>query len=87
MVNAQGVVTDSGGLQKEAYLLEIPCATVRPETEWVETLEISWNTLVWKDPEELLEGSWLRKPMGHHPHLYGDGMAARRALDLLGAGL
>lgn len=86
MVNAQGVVTDSGGLQKEAYLLEVPCATVRPETEWVETLEIGWNTLVWEDPEELLEGSWSRNPLGHNSHLYGDGLAARRALDLLGAG-
>lgn len=86
VLNAQGVVTDSGGLQKEAYLLEVPCATVRPETEWVETLEKGWNALVWKNPEELLEGSWLRKPMGHNPQLYGDGMAATRALDLLRAG-
>lgn len=81
ILNAQGIVTDSGGLQKEAYLLRVPCMTVRPETEWTETLDMGWNQLAWDNPEDILSNSWLKTPEDHDPNLFGDGLAAKRSLE------
>lgn len=78
--HAQGVITDSGGLQKEAYLLQVPCATFRKETEWVETLTNGWNRLAWDNPRSLLDSSWTTRPKHHDPGVYGDGDAAKRAM-------
>lgn len=75
MANAQGVITDSGGMQKEAYLLKLKCVTIRSETEWVETLEGGWNTLVFEDLNSL--GEVLESPPGAYQQgVYGDGHAA-----------
>ncbi len=82
MLGSHGVVTDSGGLQKEAYLLEVPCTTIRTETEWVETLEDSWNIL---SPEtENLESIVMReRPTAPTKEVYGDGHASSRVVEAL----
>jgi UDP-GlcNAc3NAcA epimerase len=80
---ARAVLTDSGGVQKEAYLAGVPCVTLRPNTEWVETVETGWNTLVDLDGEHVLQA--LARPIPqNHPQLYGDGKAAERVVAAIG---
>ena len=82
---ARVVVTDSGGVQKEAYWYGVPCVTLRTTTEWVETIEAGWNRLapVGDDPEPIVEAVREAAPRNEHPHLYGDGRAAERIAELL----
>ena len=81
---ARLVLTDSGGLQKEAYWLGVPCLTLRDETEWVETMKAGWNTLVGADPARILDAVRTVTAPAVRPPLYGDGRAAARCVDLLG---
>jgi UDP-GlcNAc3NAcA epimerase len=81
---ARVVVTDSGGLQKEAYWLGVPCVTARPSTEWIDTVEVGANVLVDDDPERLAAAVAGAKMPDERPRLYGDGAAADRIAALLG---
>ena len=82
VAGSRGVVTDSGGLQKEAFLLRVPCTTIRPETEWVETVELGWNVLV-ADPKDLPEALARTRPSVKRGSPYGDGHAADHVIDAL----
>jgi len=80
--HARAVVTDSGGVQKEAYLAGVPCVTLRVSTEWIETVEAGWNTLVDLDPPLAL-AALDRTPPAERPALYGDGQAAERCVQAI----
>jgi UDP-N-acetylglucosamine 2-epimerase len=82
LCNARAVLTDSGGLQKEAYLASIPCVTLRTGTEWTETVEQGWNVLVDLDREAAV-AALDRQPPPTHPELYGDGRAGGRVVAAL----
>jgi UDP-GlcNAc3NAcA epimerase len=84
LCQACAVVTDSGGVQKEAYLAGVPCVTLRANTEWVETVEAGWNTLVDLDSGAAL-AALEAKPPEERPALYGDGHAAERCIQAIGA--
>jgi len=83
VASARLILTDSGGLQKEAYWLSVPCLTLRDETEWVETVDAGWNLLVGRDPARIIEAARTFSPQPSRPSLYGDGAAASRCVDLL----
>lgn len=76
------VITDSGGMQKEAYMLEKKCITLRSETEWRETLEGDWNTLVFDDLSALKDAIRVT-PGNYKDHLYGNGEAATEIVDTI----
>jgi UDP-GlcNAc3NAcA epimerase len=80
---ARVVLTDSGGVQKEAYWYEVPCVTLRENTEWVETVEAGWNHLVGTDPGAIVAASREASPGPEHPSLYGDGHAADLIADVI----
>jgi UDP-GlcNAc3NAcA epimerase len=80
--HARAVLTDSGGLQKEAYLLGVPCVTLRDTTEWVETVAAGWNVLVDLDPDAA-RAALARTPPAERPELYGGGRAALRVRDVV----
>lgn len=80
---ARFIATDSGGLQKEAYWLKVPCITLREQTEWIETVETGWNRLVGNSAEAFRDAVCsLALPKSHH-ELYGDGKTAIRICDII----
>lgn len=77
------VATDSGGVQRESYMLGRPCLTLRPNTEWVETVEAGWNVLVDADSDRIASGLAEFRPRGDRPPVFGDGHAAERVAEIL----
>lgn len=78
--NAAKIITDSGGIQKEAYLLGKPCITLRPETEWVETVEAGWNKVIGNDASSLLDAIRNFNPSGERPAVFGTYSVAEKMI-------
>ena len=83
--NARLIATDSGGVQREAYFLGVPCLTLRDETEWVETVQVGWNKLIGVEPEQVMDAWFNFAPPAEHPPIFGNGAAAERITQILGA--
>jgi UDP-GlcNAc3NAcA epimerase len=81
--NARLILTDSGGMQKEAYFFGVPCLTLRPETEWVETVEAGWNMVVGAEVERIVAATRELRPTGSPPLVFGDGQASERVVDFI----
>lgn len=87
--NAKLILTDSGGVQKEAFILQVPCITLREETEWTETVETGWNVLTGADKEKILKAAnmfWSLRPVESQGEPYGDGQAAERIVKIATVG-
>jgi UDP-N-acetylglucosamine 2-epimerase len=84
---ARVILTDSGGLQKEAYWLGVPCVTLRPSTEWIDTVEAGANVLVDDDPDAIEQAVAAARMPEERPELYGDGQASGRIAAALYAGV
>ena len=82
LTRARAMLTDSGGVQKEAYLAGVPCVTLRDTTEWTETVDVGWNVLVDLDRDAALR-ALDRTPPEARPELYGDGHAGERVVEAL----
>jgi UDP-N-acetylglucosamine 2-epimerase len=83
---AKAILTDSGGVQKEAYWLKIPCLTLREETEWVETVKSGWNQLVGIETKKIVRGIndlEKRKPSKKRMKIFGNGRASAKIVQLL----
>jgi UDP-GlcNAc3NAcA epimerase len=85
LASARVCLTDSGGVQKEAYLHSVPCLTLRDTSEWVETIQLGWNRLVEMSPVAVTQALAELTVPAEHPPLYGDGQASRRIADVVAA--
>jgi UDP-N-acetylglucosamine 2-epimerase len=81
--NALAILTDSGGVRREAYWLGVPCVTLRDESEWPETVETGWDVLAGTDPDAIVEAALRSRPETPPPPLFGDGHAAARIVEIL----
>ena len=81
--HSEKIITDSGGIQKEAYLNGIPCITIRPETEWIETVKAGWNVLVGNKKDQLIENCLHFKPSHNRPRYFGDGNSSKKIISIL----
>jgi UDP-GlcNAc3NAcA epimerase len=81
--HSEKIITDSGGIQKEAYLNGIPCITIRPETEWIETVKAGWNVLVGDKKDQLIENCLHFKPSHNRPRYFGDGDSSKKIISIL----
>jgi UDP-N-acetylglucosamine 2-epimerase len=82
-MNALKILTDSGGLQKEAYFLGVPCITMRTETEWIETVHDGWNLITATDPGKIVEAVYKPFPSANRSQAFGNGDAAEIIVKLL----
>ncbi|MDP4163969.1 MAG: UDP-N-acetylglucosamine 2-epimerase, partial [Bacillota bacterium] len=82
VANAKKIVTDSGGVQKEAYFMEVPCVTIREQTEWVETLEDDANILAGTSVEKILAGI-NKEVKPSYKALFGDGKASQKIIEII----
>ncbi|HEX9933557.1 MAG TPA: UDP-N-acetylglucosamine 2-epimerase, partial [bacterium] len=80
---AKKILTDSGGVQKEAYFYRVPCITLRNETEWIETTEDGWNLVVGTDPRRILHAIRTFSPNTEPTRWFGDGNASERIAELI----
>lgn len=81
--NAKKILTDSGGIQKEAYFLKVPCITLRENTEWIETIEDGWNTLVGAQGKRILDAMKNFNPKGKQKNHFGKGDASKKIVKIL----
>lgn len=81
--NAKKILTDSGGVQKEAYILKIPCITLRDNTEWIETVKDGWNVLVGNNIDTIINAIEEFKPIQKHNNIFGNGKAANNIFKTL----
>jgi UDP-N-acetylglucosamine 2-epimerase len=81
--NASAILTDSGGVRREAYFLGIPCVTLRTESEWPETLATGWDVLAGSDVDHIVGAAQRPRPEAPPPPLFGDGHAAERIVEIL----
>jgi len=79
LIHAKKVLTDSGGIQKEAYILKVPCITLRDNTEWMETVEDGWNILAGTDRQKIIRLAREFEPSGNHSAFFGSGACFRIA--------
>ncbi|MBU3158688.1 UDP-N-acetylglucosamine 2-epimerase (non-hydrolyzing) [Clostridium frigoris] len=82
-MNCRKIITDSGGVQKEAFFMNKPCITLRDETEWVETVENGWNIVVGTDKAKILDGILNFVPNKVKQNIFGDGHAAEKILEII----
>jgi len=85
--NSKKVLTDSGGIQKEAYFLKVPCITLREETEWVETVADGWNILVGADKKKIQQSIEKFEPKGKQSDHFGDGQATNKITKIIASDL
>ena len=81
--NAKKILTDSGGVQKEAYILKVPCITLRENTEWVETVEDGWNVLAGANKEKIVKMANEFEPKRERRNVFGDGDASEKIVEVV----